>query len=254
MVAAEVRGNIAARQGGGNPLLDWRQWAETRERIAAQQPAGSLPWIGVDDPSEPQRLQADYAARVHETANFQLGGREKLTRADDPQHALQKNGGLADLWYMDDGDIMCHPILVPSYLQEFDDANAKVGAERSPQKTEVIHHVNDLDAAPLEWRIHEVQNMTKSPRSHSGKLHTCSGCRTATAHHGPARGQGRHSSARTRRQSSPSFEKVWELAVSTTSYQYTATQSFRNSGQKSYEVGQRSLERLFPGLTEDSVT
>ena len=39
---------------------------------------------------------------------------------------------------MSDGDIVCHPILVPSYLQELDDANAKVGAERNPQKTEAI--------------------------------------------------------------------------------------------------------------------
>ena len=70
--------------------------------------------------------------RVQESANFQVGGPEKLTGADDPQHALQKNGGLAELRYMDDGNIMCHPILVPSFLQEFDVSNAKVGAEREP--------------------------------------------------------------------------------------------------------------------------
>ena len=33
--------------------------AETRGRVSAQQASGSLPWIGVDDPSEMQRLQAD---------------------------------------------------------------------------------------------------------------------------------------------------------------------------------------------------
>ena len=86
---------------------------------------------------------------------------EKLTRAHDPQHALQKNAGLADLWYMDDGDIMCHPILVPSFLQEFDVANANVGAEQNHKKTEVIYYVNDLDAAALVWRIRDVQNMAK---------------------------------------------------------------------------------------------
>ena len=56
--------------------------AETRWGLAAQQAAGSLPWIGVDDPSERQRLQADHAARVQESAKFQLGGPEKLTSAD----------------------------------------------------------------------------------------------------------------------------------------------------------------------------
>ena len=86
--------------------------AETRGSTAARQPAGTLPWIGVDDSAEEQRLQADHAARLQESANFQLGGQEKHTAAHDPQHALQKNGGLADDWYMDDGDIVCHPFLV----------------------------------------------------------------------------------------------------------------------------------------------
>ena len=96
----------------------------------------SLPRVGVDDPSDFQRLQADHATRVQESASFQLGGLEKLTGAHDPRHALQKSGGLADQWYMDDGDILCHQILVPTHLQEFDVFNAKVGAERNPQKTE----------------------------------------------------------------------------------------------------------------------
>ena len=52
---------------------------------------------------------------------------------------------------MDDGDIMCHPILVPPYLQEFGVFSVNVGAERHPQKTEVIYHVNDLGAALLEF-------------------------------------------------------------------------------------------------------
>ena len=47
------------------------------------------------------------------------------------------------------------------FLQDFDVANARVGAERIPLKTKVIHHVNDLDAAPPEWRIRDVQNMAK---------------------------------------------------------------------------------------------
>ena len=38
--------------------------AETRGRVAAQQASGSLPWIGVDDPSELQRLQAEHTAKL----------------------------------------------------------------------------------------------------------------------------------------------------------------------------------------------
>ena len=55
--------------------------AEARERTAAQQAAGSLPWIGVADVSELQQLRADHATRLQESANFQLGGPEKRTGA-----------------------------------------------------------------------------------------------------------------------------------------------------------------------------
>ena len=65
---------------------------------------------------------------------------------------------------------MCHPILVPSYLQEFDDAHAKVGADRTPQKTEVIYHVDDLGAPPPEWRLDDMQNMAKVSTAGSGSI------------------------------------------------------------------------------------
>ena len=169
---------------------------------------------------------------MYEAANFQLGGPEKLTRADDSQHALQKNGGPADLWYMDDGDTMCHPILVPSYLHEFD---AKVGAERKRQKTKVIYYVNDLDVAPLEWRIHQVQNMAKSPQSpleasHSeslSDLDSTSRTNSWAKQTSFAQCTNAFSCARTRRQNLLSARV---LGVSrSTSCECAATQSFRNS-------------------------
>ena len=46
----------------------------------------------------------------------------------------KKNGGLADLWCMDDRDILCHPVLVPSYLHEIDDANDKSGSRAQSSK------------------------------------------------------------------------------------------------------------------------
>ena len=54
---------------------------------------------------------------------------------------------------------MCYPILVPSYLREFDVANARVGAERNPQRTEVVYCVDDLVAAAPEWKIDNVKQM-----------------------------------------------------------------------------------------------
>ena len=95
-----------AEQGDVDGPLEEMVAAEMQRRIAARQAAGSLPWIGVDDPSELQHPEG------RKSANFQLGGLEKLTNAHDPRHALEKNGGLAHVWCVDDGDIMCHPILV----------------------------------------------------------------------------------------------------------------------------------------------
>ena len=85
-----------------------------RGRVAAQQASGSLPWIGVDDPSELQCLQAEHA--VSQSAeNCQLPDDPfacvlaEFNGFDDVRHAVQKHVGLTDLC-----DIMCHPILVPS--------------------------------------------------------------------------------------------------------------------------------------------
>ena len=64
---------------------------------------------------------------------------------------------LADFWYLDDGDILCHPKLVLPCLQTFDIANAKIGAERHGQQTEVIYYGSDLENTPSDWKISEVR-------------------------------------------------------------------------------------------------
>ena len=71
---------------------------------------------------------------------------------------------------MDDGDILCNPVLVLPFLQDFDVANARVGAERNPLKTEVIYYVNDLDAAPPEWKIGDVWSLTKTSAVTAGSI------------------------------------------------------------------------------------
>ena len=76
----------------------------------------------------------------------------------------------AGLWCMDDGDILCHPILVPSYQEEFDIANAKVGPEWNPKKAEVIYDVDDLDAAPPSEELMTCRTWPKSPQLHSETL------------------------------------------------------------------------------------
>ena len=115
-------------------------------------------------PSDAHFLQTDHAGRQQETANFQLGGPENSLEPTTRGTRCRK----MEVWRTHGTWTMVTfcvtPILVPSCLQEIDVANAKVGAEWKPtKKKEVIHYVNDLDAAPPEWRNGDVQ----SPQSPS---------------------------------------------------------------------------------------
>ena len=204
--------------------------------------------------------QNSSACKQPETVNFLLGGQEKLT-ANDPGHVLQKNGGLVDLWYMDDVDIPLHPILFPSFQHEFDVANTKVRPERNPQKTEVIYNVNELDAAPLEWMIRNVQNMSRVSTVTAGSI-------TLGISVGPRQFFGdqllgkadviRAMHERVQFYKDPQTEFAFlreSLGVSRINHilrvhGHTILQEQR-AAEVCDEVGQRSLERLFPGFTED---
>ena len=88
----------------------WEWWQPKHAGVfAAQQAAGNLPWIGGRRPFRNAALTSRTHSQDAESFQFSAG-------ADDPRHTLQENGGPADLWYIGDGDIFCHPILVPSYL------------------------------------------------------------------------------------------------------------------------------------------
>ena len=128
--------------------------AEARPRVAVQEAARTSP--GSHDSLHERRQQDEQHSWMQRIQNFQPRVPEKLIEGDDPRHAIQENGGLADQWYLDGGDILCHPILVLPYLQAFDTANDEIGAERNPQKPEVIHYVTDLEAAPVEWQINDL--------------------------------------------------------------------------------------------------
>jgi hypothetical protein len=81
----------------------------------------------------------------------------------DPRREIQVGGGLADFWYLDDGDILCHPILVWPYLMAFDEANVKVGAVRNRLKTEVLYYSTRvaLEQHAEEWQLERVRAAAK---------------------------------------------------------------------------------------------
>ena len=46
----------------------------------------------------------------------------------------------ADKWFLDDGDILCHPVLVAPYLKAFDGVNVRVRSQRSRLEQDVIYN------------------------------------------------------------------------------------------------------------------
>ena len=178
--------------------------AETRGRVAAQHASGSLPWIGVDDPSESQRLAT--ITRSHTAGNCQLpvwwpreihGSRTPAARVAKKMEAWRTCGTWMTVTFC-----VTQPWCRPTHWNSTSPM-PKVGAERNALKTEVTHNVNDLDASPLEWRIGDVQNMAKvstvtgsitlgvavGPRQHIADQHLAnSDVRTRSIVPGPADG------------------------------------------------------------------
>jgi hypothetical protein len=117
--------------------------SETRMKVAELQRNGTLAWctegqLGVDEAC------IDHDSRKQKSADFDRDPREDGAQID-PKHSIQINGGLADYWYLDDGDILCDPSLVAPYLEAFDQANPCVGGERNVPKTEVIYYACNED-------------------------------------------------------------------------------------------------------------
>ena len=75
-----------------------------------------------------------------------LAARRRSPEPTTRSMSCRRTGGLANLWFVGDSDIMCHPILVPSSRNS---TSPTPESERSGthKKNEVIYHVNDLDAA-----------------------------------------------------------------------------------------------------------
>ena len=114
---------------------------------------------------------------------------------------------------------------MPSFLQEFDVANARVGAERNPKNTEVICYVNDLDAAPPEWRIRDVRSLAKVTTVTDGciTLGVSVGPRQHIADQLLAKAESFEQCTKTISNARTPYGKVWEFVASTTSCECTAT-------------------------------
>ena len=115
-----------------------------QQEVHARQRRGELPWIAAsvdavtaagDEFDKRAQLTATWAATPPARRREAVGHKAIVP---DPSLEVQTLGGLADFWYLDDGDILCVPGLVVVYLQAFDEIDKTAGATRNLFKTEVF--------------------------------------------------------------------------------------------------------------------
>ena len=136
--------------------------------------------------------------------------------------------------------------------------------QRNPLKTEVIHHVNDLDAAPPEWRIDDVRSVAKTSAVTDGSipLGVAVGSRQPTTDQLLSKAdviQAMRERVQLCQDPETDFALLREsLGVSRINHilrVHGHTILEEQSAAEVYdEIGHRSFERLFTGLTEDSMT
>jgi hypothetical protein len=112
---------------------------DTRSAIHRQQRQGQLPWA-CETSADVVTSQDDFDRRVEMSRTYQEQRANAVDHTDDPRLEVQRGGGIADFWYLDGGDVLCCPELVEPFFAAFDQANPRVGAERSCPKTEVIYY------------------------------------------------------------------------------------------------------------------
>jgi hypothetical protein len=139
----------------------------TRQAIHDAQRRGELPWA-TSEVSAARVADEEFDRRTaraeawNATAPVQRREQDgSKTIVPDPRHEIQASGGLADFWYLDDGDILCDPRLVYPYLRSFDTANDLVGGVRNRVKTEVAYFADeaDLEAYAEEWQLDQVREL-----------------------------------------------------------------------------------------------
>eukprot|EP00973_Karenia_brevis_P039041 5391006-Karenia_brevis.AAC.1 len=136
----------------------------SRLNIHRQQRQGLLQWCGevveaatqdFDDRQRRQSAWLEMSPEARQTAS-QSGG--PLTR---PTDEIQCAGGLADFWYLDDGDVWCDPALAVPYLRAFDSANLEIGGERNLQKTVVVMYATEeqMKEHAEEWQLDSLSSL-----------------------------------------------------------------------------------------------
>ena len=122
---------------------------KTRQSIHAMQRSGALPWA-TSRPDGPTEAMAEFDERQTRAAAWaalepaqRRSSEGSKTMIPDPRHEIQGSGGIADFWYLDDGDVLIDARLVPVYLAAFDRFNPEAGSTRNRPKTEVVYYMSE---------------------------------------------------------------------------------------------------------------
>ena len=134
-----------------------------RGPLHTAQRQGLISWAAAAD-GQPAKAEADYDQRLQRSTAWERT--DPVHRRDphgiidpDPRHEIQYLGGIADFWYLDDGDILCDPKLVLPFLQQYDAVDATTGGIRNKAKSEVLYYADEatMRSEAAAWRLDEVR-------------------------------------------------------------------------------------------------
>ena len=141
--------------------------SSARAEVHGQQRRGELPWSS-SAPEATSAAEREFDARAVRHAEWtatvpaeRRGSHGSKAIIPDPAHEVQAFGGIADFWYLDDGDILCDPVLVLPLLRAHDGADDRVGGQRNRSKTEVSYFADSvtLAAREAEWQLQAVREL-----------------------------------------------------------------------------------------------
>ena len=227
---------------------------KTRTRVAAQQAAGNLPYFGVDDPLEIQRLRPVSAEKMQTISNFQLDG---------PENSLVQMNRVTlcnemDVWRTSGTLMMVTSSVIrswcrPTYMNLM---MPTTGLEQSGIRRKQKYLLENLNAAPLEWKIDDVRSLASVSTAAAGSntLGVAVGPRQFITDQLLAKAdviRAMHERVQDPQTECALFRES-RINHILSVHGHTILQE-RRAAEIFDEVGPRSFERLFSGFTEDSL-
>jgi hypothetical protein len=131
-----------------------------RQSTHELQCGGVLPWpAGADAAEAEEGVRATAVAAS--TWRTSSSGVERDDRFSHPLDAVAAGGGIADVWYIDDGTVVCDPALGFQYLTQFDRSSRETGCSRHLGKSLAILYASDAEIATnrVQWCLDDLAHI-----------------------------------------------------------------------------------------------